>query len=135
MTARADTTAVVAAIADGKFLGRTILDRNAAQDARLSGSRIVPVFSAELEDATIVGSASAYALIADVRHRVSVQQGSDVALDLFGHPTQGVRQNGKSYRVPSSTEKMMAQSLGRGGVVVTTTLGYVTLCTHGWVAV
>lgn len=134
MTARSDTT-VTAAIIDGTFMGRTLLNRQAAKLARESGNRVVQVFSAEFEDATVIGSASAAAVVADVRHRIAVQAGTETALNLFGTQSYGTRANGKSYLVPSPSERAAMGAMRTGGCLISTALGQVRLDCHGWIVV
>lgn len=134
MTKRADTT-VTAAIVDGKFMGRTLIGRQDARLARQLGERVVQVFSAEYEDATVIGSASANAVLADVRHRVSVQSGWETAESIFGQQEFANRANGKSYKALSPCERAMAGAMRTGGVIVSTTLGSVRLDCHGWIVV
>lgn len=134
MTARVDTT-VTAAIQDGKFMGRTLLNRQDARLARECGNRVVQVFSAEYEDATVIGSASANAVLQDVRHRVSVQGGTETALNLFGSQEYGTRANGRTYLMASPSERAMAAAMRTGGMIVATSFGSVRLDTHGWIVV
>lgn len=134
MTARSDTT-VTAAIVDGTFMGRTLIKRQEAREARANGERVVQVFSAEYEDATVIGSASAGAVLLDVRHRINVQSGSDVACSLFGHPQTAHRANGKQYREFSPSEKAALGAMRTGGTIISTLLGQVRLDCHGWIVV
>lgn len=134
VTARVDTT-VTASIVNGTFMGRNLLTRQEAREARTLGLRVVQVFSAEFEDATVIGSASAAAVLADVRHRVAVQSGTETALNLFGSQSYGTRANGKTYLVPSPSEKAAMGAMRTGGMVIATALGTVRLDCHGWIVV